>query len=154
MAALSSSSSATNIMLAIHEKKTVSVDLYRPLRNYIVFNYSEREAQNLEDDLETLKEMRNNIERSSTADSLSARCDLLQNYFKAPTTVESSWSGKKRNLRPSECANLERQSPVLRRMSRLVPVAVIRRVDGGWRSAMTCINDDHWTPCMMSKSSM
>ncbi|KAI3733889.1 hypothetical protein L6452_13347 [Arctium lappa] len=89
MAVPSSSSSATNIMLAIHEKKTVSVDLYRPLRNYIVFNYSEREAQNLEDDLETLKEMRNNIERSSAADSLPARRDLLQNYFKALTAVES-----------------------------------------------------------------
>ncbi|XP_024989602.1 vacuolar-sorting protein BRO1-like [Cynara cardunculus var. scolymus] len=89
MAAPSSSSSATNIMLAIHEKKTVSVDLYRPLRNYVVFNYSEREAQNLEDDLENLKEMRNTIERSSGADSLPSRRDLLQNYFKALTAVES-----------------------------------------------------------------
>ncbi|KAI3730629.1 hypothetical protein L1987_61801 [Smallanthus sonchifolius] len=89
MAAPSSSSSATNIMLAIHEKKTVSIDLYRPLRNYIAFNYSEREAQNLEDDLQTLKEMRNSIERSSAADSLPARRDLLQSYFKALTAVES-----------------------------------------------------------------
>ncbi|KAD4983096.1 hypothetical protein E3N88_19767 [Mikania micrantha] len=83
------SSSATNVMLAIYEKKTVAVDLYRPLRNYIVFNYSEREAQNLEDDLETLKQMRNTIERSSAADSLPSRRDLLQNYFKALTAVES-----------------------------------------------------------------
>ncbi|KAI3817244.1 hypothetical protein L1987_11033 [Smallanthus sonchifolius] len=89
MAAPSSSSSATNIMLAIHEKKTVSIDLYRPLRNYIAFTYSEREAQNLEDDLQTLKEMRNSIERSSAADSLPARRDLLQSYFKALTAVES-----------------------------------------------------------------
>ncbi|KAI8019241.1 Vacuolar-sorting protein BRO1 [Camellia lanceoleosa] len=44
---------APNIMLAIYEKKPVSVDLYCPLHNYIVFNYSEREAQNLEDDLQT-----------------------------------------------------------------------------------------------------
>ncbi|KAK1412046.1 hypothetical protein QVD17_33000 [Tagetes erecta] len=85
----SSSSSATNIMLAIYEKKTVTIDLYRPLRNYIVFNYSEREAQNLDDDLETLKQMRNNIERSSVTDSLPSRRDLLQNYFKALTAVES-----------------------------------------------------------------
>ncbi|KAL8229970.1 hypothetical protein R6Q57_014870 [Mikania cordata] len=85
----SSSSSATNIMLAIYEKKTVAIDLYRPLRNYIVFNYSELEAQNLDDDLETLKDMRNNIERSSVADSLTARRDLLQNYFKALAAVES-----------------------------------------------------------------
>nr|VDD46601.1 unnamed protein product [Brassica oleracea] len=32
-----------------------SLDLYRPLRNYVVFTYSEREAQLIEDDLETLK---------------------------------------------------------------------------------------------------
>ncbi|CAL5350275.1 unnamed protein product [Camellia sinensis] len=91
MAAPSSSPSSTaaaNIMLAIYEKKTVSVDLYRPLRNYIVFNYSEREAQNLEDDLQTLKQMRSDLERP-TADSLSARRDLLQNYFKALCAVES-----------------------------------------------------------------
>ncbi|CAL5419301.1 unnamed protein product [Camellia sinensis] len=91
MAAPSSSPSSTaaaNIMLAIYEKKTVSVDLYRPLRNYIVFNYSEREAQNLEDDLQTLKQMRSDLERP-TADSLSSRRDLLQNYFKALCAVES-----------------------------------------------------------------
>ncbi|GMP83587.1 hypothetical protein CsSME_00037443 [Camellia sinensis var. sinensis] len=91
MAAPSSSPSSTaaaNIMLAIYEKKTVSVDLYRPLRNYIVFNYSEREAQNLEDDLQTIKQMRSDLERP-TADSLSARRDLLQNYFKALCAVES-----------------------------------------------------------------
>jgi programmed cell death 6-interacting protein len=74
-------------MLAIFEKKTVSVDLYRPLRNYIAFNYSEREAQNLEDDLQTLKEMRSDLERPT--DSLTARRDLLQNYFKALCAVES-----------------------------------------------------------------
>ncbi|KAK9051042.1 hypothetical protein SSX86_027667 [Deinandra increscens subsp. villosa] len=89
MAAPALSSSATNVMLAIHEKKTAAVDLYHPLRNYIVSNYSEREAQNLEDDLETLKQMRNSVERSSGADSLPARRDLLQNYFKALTAVES-----------------------------------------------------------------
>ncbi|GMP23208.1 hypothetical protein CsSME_00000891 [Camellia sinensis var. sinensis] len=45
------------------EKKTVTIDLYRPLRNYIVFNYSKREAQNLEDDLQTLKQLRSDLER-------------------------------------------------------------------------------------------
>ncbi|KAJ0726946.1 putative BRO1 domain, ALIX V-shaped domain, BRO1 domain superfamily protein [Helianthus annuus] len=83
------SSSAANVMLAIYEKKTVAIDLYRPLRNYIVFNYSEREAQTLEDDLETLKSMRNTIERATAADSLPARRDVLQSYFKALTAVES-----------------------------------------------------------------
>ncbi|WOH07656.1 hypothetical protein DCAR_0727089 [Daucus carota subsp. sativus] len=85
----SSSSPATQIMLAIYEKKTTAVDLYRPLRNYIVYNYSEREAQNLEDDLQTLKQYRTDIERSSPSDSLSSRRDLLINYFRALTAIES-----------------------------------------------------------------
>ncbi|KAL6969911.1 bck1-like resistance to osmotic shock [Sarracenia purpurea var. burkii] len=84
----SSSLSSANIMLAIYEKKTVAVDLYRPLRNYIVFNYSEREAQNLEDDLQTLKQMRADLERAAS-DSLPARRDLLQSYYKALCAVES-----------------------------------------------------------------
>ncbi|KAL3510657.1 hypothetical protein ACH5RR_030058 [Cinchona calisaya] len=94
MASPSSSSTAaatTNIMLAIYEKKTNSVDLYRPLRNFIVMNYSEREAQNLEDDLQTLKELRSDLERGPTpADSsLPARRDLLQKYYRALCAVES-----------------------------------------------------------------
>lgn len=83
-----SSSAWANAMLAVYEKKTVPVDLYRPLRNYIVINYSEREAQNLEDDLETLKQLRSDIERGPS-DSLPARRDLLQSYFKALCAVES-----------------------------------------------------------------
>lgn len=85
-------SSTTNVMLSISEKKTVSVDLYRPLRNYIIYNYSEREAQNIEDDLQTLKEYRSDIERAGSTDSsssLPARRDLLQNYYKALCAVES-----------------------------------------------------------------
>ncbi|XP_071686334.1 vacuolar-sorting protein BRO1-like [Rutidosis leptorrhynchoides] len=85
---MASPSSATNIMLSINEKKTVTIDLYRPLRNYIVANYSERQAQTLEDDLETLKQLRISIERSTT-DSLTSRRDLYQTYFKALTAVES-----------------------------------------------------------------
>ncbi|KAG8382830.1 hypothetical protein BUALT_Bualt05G0119200 [Buddleja alternifolia] len=84
-----SSSSTTNIMLAIFEKKTNSLDLYRPLRNFIVINYSEREAQNLEDDLDTLKQLRADVERGGASDSSAARRDLLQNYYKALCAVES-----------------------------------------------------------------
>jgi programmed cell death 6-interacting protein len=75
-------------MLAIFEKKTTSVDLYRPLRNYITFNYSEREAQNLEDDLQTLKQYRSDLERQLDPTPTSRR-DLLQNYFKALCLVET-----------------------------------------------------------------
>ncbi|KAL7001057.1 bck1-like resistance to osmotic shock, partial [Sarracenia purpurea var. burkii] len=86
--ASSASSGAANFMLSVSEKKTVSVDLYRPLRSYIVSNYSEREAQNLEDDLQTLKRLRADAERA-TADSLPARRDLLQNYYRSLCAVES-----------------------------------------------------------------
>ena len=75
-------------MLAIFEKKTTSVELYRPLRNYIAFNYSEREAQNLEDDLQTLKQYRADLERTPDP-TPTARRDLLQNYFKALCLVET-----------------------------------------------------------------
>ena len=75
-------------MLAVNEKKTSAVDLYRPLRNYIVFNYSERDAQTHDDDLQTLKQMRSDLDRSSSF-SLTSRRDLLQNYFKALVAVES-----------------------------------------------------------------
>ncbi|KAH1140231.1 hypothetical protein GYH30_029233 [Glycine max] len=83
-----SSSAAANIMLAISEKKTNSVDLYRPLRNYVAFHYSEREAQNLEDDLQTLKQLRSDVERHSDP-SLPARRDLLQSYYKSLCLVET-----------------------------------------------------------------
>ncbi|KAF5751868.1 ALG-2 interacting protein X [Tripterygium wilfordii] len=88
MAASSSSTATTNIMLAIYEKKTTTIDLYRPLRNYITFTYSEREAQNLEDDLQTLKQLRSDIERVIDP-SPAARRDLLQSYFKVLCLVET-----------------------------------------------------------------
>ncbi|VFQ78155.1 unnamed protein product [Cuscuta campestris] len=90
MAAPSSSAASTtaNVMLAVHEKKTVSMDLYRPLRNYIAVNYSEREAQNLEEDLETLRELRSDLERC-TPDSFPSRRDLLQKYYRALCAAES-----------------------------------------------------------------
>ncbi|KAF3585059.1 hypothetical protein F2Q69_00026766 [Brassica cretica] len=82
------SSALSNLMLAIHEKKTSSVDLYRPLRNYITFTYSEREAQLLEDDLETLNQLRSDVERVPDP-SPSARRDLLISYYKALCLVET-----------------------------------------------------------------
>ncbi|XP_010527752.1 PREDICTED: ALG-2 interacting protein X [Tarenaya hassleriana] len=88
MAASSSSSSITNLLLAIHEKKATTVDLYRPLRNYVAFTYSEREAQLLEDDLETLNQLRSDIERVQDP-SPAARRDLLISYYKALCLVET-----------------------------------------------------------------
>jgi hypothetical protein len=61
--------------LAILEKKTISVDLFRP-------------PQNLDDDLQTLKQLRSDVERQSDP-TPTARRDLLQNYFKALCLVET-----------------------------------------------------------------
>ncbi|KAI8011272.1 Vacuolar-sorting protein BRO1 [Camellia lanceoleosa] len=72
MVAPPSSSSAANIMLAIFEKKTVTVDLYRPLRT----------LKQLRSDLQTLKQLRSNLERA-TVDYLTSCRDLLQIYYKA-----------------------------------------------------------------------
>ncbi|KAK9276718.1 hypothetical protein L1049_006254 [Liquidambar formosana] len=86
----STSAATTNIMLAIYEKKTVSLDLYRPLRQFVSFTYSEREAQSLEDDLQSVKQMRSDLERTTTqSDSPTARRDLLQNYFKVLCVMET-----------------------------------------------------------------
>ncbi|KAJ7954184.1 ALG-2 interacting protein X [Quillaja saponaria] len=84
----SATTTTTNIMLAVFEKKTTQIDLYRPLRNFITFHYSEREAQNLEDDLQTLKELRSDLERHSDP-SLTTRRDLLQSYYRALCLVET-----------------------------------------------------------------
>ncbi|GLT91903.1 hypothetical protein SLE2022_097650 [Rubroshorea leprosula] len=84
----SPSAVATNIMLAIFEKKTTSIDLYRPLRNYVAFTYSEREAINLEDDFNTLKQLRSDIERVPDPFP-TVRRDLFISYFKALCLVET-----------------------------------------------------------------
>ncbi|KAK8529527.1 hypothetical protein V6N13_102439 [Hibiscus sabdariffa] len=88
MAAASSSATATNIMLAIYEKKTNSIDLYRPLRQYISYTYSEREAVNLEDDLSIVRNLRSDIERVPDP-SPTTRRDLLISYFKALCLIET-----------------------------------------------------------------
>ncbi|XP_020248980.1 ALG-2 interacting protein X [Asparagus officinalis] len=74
-------------MLAVHEKKTTATDIYRPLRNYIALNYSERDAQSAEDDLESIRNLRSELESpaSSTPD---LRRDQLHSYFKALTLIE------------------------------------------------------------------
>ncbi|KAK0574839.1 hypothetical protein LWI29_029954 [Acer saccharum] len=89
MAASSSSAAATtNVMLAIFEKKTSAVDLYRPLRNYVACTYSERDAVNLEDDLQTVKQLRSDVERVPDP-SPAARRDLFQSYFRALCLIET-----------------------------------------------------------------
>ncbi|KAG0476298.1 hypothetical protein HPP92_013139 [Vanilla planifolia] len=79
--------SIANVMLALHEKKTTSVDLYRPLRHYIAANFSEREAQMAEDDLDSVRQMRSDIEKPPDP-SLDSRRDLLMSYFRALALIE------------------------------------------------------------------
>ncbi|XP_039134717.1 vacuolar-sorting protein BRO1 [Dioscorea cayenensis subsp. rotundata] len=84
----SSSPAPPGVMLAIHEKKTSTVDLYRPLRNYIVVHYSEREAQLLEDDLETVRQLRCDIEKPPESSPPDIRRDTLQAYARALAVME------------------------------------------------------------------
>ncbi|CAM6101276.1 unnamed protein product [Calypogeia fissa] len=84
---MAASTVTINVMLAIHAKKTVSVDMVKPLRQYIVHHYSEREAHDMEEDLQAVQHMRNDVERAN--DALEARRDLLQRYFRALSVMES-----------------------------------------------------------------
>ncbi|PKU59754.1 hypothetical protein MA16_Dca021751 [Dendrobium catenatum] len=79
--------SAVNVMLAVHEKKTTAVDLYRPLRQYIATNFSEREAQMAEDDLDSVRQMRSEVEKP-TNPSPESRRDLLLSYYRAIALIE------------------------------------------------------------------
>lgn len=83
----SSPSAKINVMLAVPEKKTTSVDLCKPLRQYLVHHFSEREALDNEEDLQFVQQMRGEIEKNS--ESLDARRDLLQRYFRALCVTES-----------------------------------------------------------------
>lgn len=78
---------AVNVMLAVHEKKTAAVDLYRPLRQYIAANFSEREAQMAEDDLDSVRQMRSGVEKP-TDPSPESRRDLLLSYYRALALIE------------------------------------------------------------------
>lgn len=80
-------SAASNVMMAVNEKKTTAVDLYRPLRNYIASTFSESDAQDAEDDLQTVRKLRLDIEAGSST-SLELRRDLLISYSRALASVE------------------------------------------------------------------
>ncbi|XP_062205317.1 vacuolar-sorting protein BRO1-like [Phragmites australis] len=87
---MASVAAASNVMLAIHEKKTTPTDLYRPLRLYIASAYSEREAAAADDDLCAVRDLRAAIEQPSLPDasSLEQRRDALLAYARALALVE------------------------------------------------------------------
>ncbi|WOL07207.1 programmed cell death 6-interacting protein-like [Canna indica] len=74
------------VMLAVHEKKSAAVDLYHPLRNYIAATFSERDAQAARGDLQTIRQLRFDLENPSASPDL--RRDLLISYFRALGAVE------------------------------------------------------------------
>ncbi|MCO5551976.1 hypothetical protein L7F22_005484 [Adiantum nelumboides] len=80
-------SASINVMLAVQEKKTNSVDLYKPLRQYIVHHYSEQDAVHNDEDLDMVQQMRKEVEKSF--ESLEARRDSLQRYYRALCMMES-----------------------------------------------------------------
>ncbi|XP_072956759.1 vacuolar-sorting protein BRO1 [Typha angustifolia] len=84
---MSSPATSVNVMLAVHEKKTNPVDLYRPLRLYISSTFSERDAQNADDDLAAVRQMRSDLENSSSS-SPDSRRDLLISYSRALALIE------------------------------------------------------------------
>ncbi|CAL9133854.1 unnamed protein product [Musa acuminata var. zebrina] len=78
-----------NVMLAVQEKKTVAVDLYRPLRQYIAVTYGEQEAQVVEDDLDAVRQLRLDLEKPpNAAASPSLRRDNLLSYYRALAVIE------------------------------------------------------------------
>ncbi|WVZ59474.1 hypothetical protein U9M48_009608 [Paspalum notatum var. saurae] len=87
---MASATGSSNVMLAIHEKKTTPTDLYRPLRLYISSVYSEREAAEADDDLSVVRDLRAAIEQPSLPDpsSLEQRRDALLAYARALSLVE------------------------------------------------------------------
>jgi len=87
---MASAAGSSNVMLAIHEKKTTATDLYRPLRLYIASVYSEREAAAADDDLTVVRDLRAAVEQPSLPDpsSLEQRRDALLAYARALALVE------------------------------------------------------------------
>ena len=53
--------SPNHIMLAIHCKRTDQVELKGPILTYVRETYSDREAEDAEDDLELVQALRNEI---------------------------------------------------------------------------------------------
>ncbi|XP_042375845.1 vacuolar-sorting protein BRO1-like [Zingiber officinale] len=80
---------AVNVMLAVQEKKASAVDIYRPLRQYIATTYGEREAQAAEDDLESVCQLRLDLEKSpDAAANPNLRRDILLSYYRALSVIE------------------------------------------------------------------
>eukprot|EP00200_Dunaliella_tertiolecta_P017215 CAMPEP_0202411634 /NCGR_PEP_ID=MMETSP1128-20130828/22377_1 /ASSEMBLY_ACC=CAM_ASM_000463 /TAXON_ID=3047 /ORGANISM="Dunaliella tertiolecta, Strain CCMP1320" /LENGTH=780 /DNA_ID=CAMNT_0049017371 /DNA_START=116 /DNA_END=2454 /DNA_ORIENTATION=- len=81
--------SALSVLLAIHCKKTESVDLKTPIHKYIALTYSETEAREAEDDLETIQQLRSTIANASTNGMQPGMRDSLAKYCRCLTAIET-----------------------------------------------------------------
>ncbi|GJP84309.1 hypothetical protein CLOP_g14369 [Closterium sp. NIES-67] len=85
---MSGASVTMNVMLAVHCKRAVPLDLHRPLKAYIRSHYSDRHATDADDDLQLVQAWRREIEKGSS-ESLEARRDVLLKYMRALTVMTS-----------------------------------------------------------------
>ncbi|KAG2490070.1 hypothetical protein HYH03_011535 [Edaphochlamys debaryana] len=79
---------AQSVMLAIHCKKTETVDLKSPLLAYIRATYSDREADDAADDLERVQSLRAEVAQLQTGTQPSAR-ETLAKYYRYLCAVET-----------------------------------------------------------------
>ncbi|CAI5958608.1 unnamed protein product [Closterium sp. NIES-65] len=85
---MSGASVTMNVMLAVHCKRAVPLDLHRPLKAYIRSQYSDRHATDADDDLQLVQAWRREIEKGSS-ESLEARREVLLKYMRALTVMSS-----------------------------------------------------------------
>ncbi|KAI8477285.1 MAG: programmed cell death protein 6 interacting protein X [Monoraphidium minutum] len=79
---------ATTIMLAVHCKRTDSVDLKAPILSYIRSTYSDSEAEEAEDDLAGVQSLRAELV-TAQGSAQGAQRETLIKYYKALTLIET-----------------------------------------------------------------
>ncbi|MED6192519.1 hypothetical protein PIB30_010724 [Stylosanthes scabra] len=82
----SSLSSSSSHMVAIPLKKSEPLDLYEPLRSYVVLKYSENKAKRVEDLFKMLDKLRGEMQRDDLP--LLIRRDCLIRYFELLCMIE------------------------------------------------------------------
>jgi hypothetical protein len=70
--------SASNILLAIHVKRTDNVELKNPILSYIRETYSDREAEDAVDDLVAIQTLRNELVTSQAGSQLTAKDSYIK----------------------------------------------------------------------------
>ncbi|KAG2435427.1 hypothetical protein HYH02_011927 [Chlamydomonas schloesseri] len=84
-------------MLAIHCKKTETVDIKTPLLTYIRATYSDREADDAADDLEKVQTLRAEVAQAQSGTQPGVR-DTLNKYFRYLNAIETRFPiGKEKN---------------------------------------------------------